>query len=226
MARVFLKNVRLDYPILSTDKLSLKKSLFGISKFGKINLNNNVFVTAFENLNLSLSNNDKLSIIGPNGSGKTSLLRIIAGILEPTKGIVEVDGTIACVIEPNLALDPFASGLENVKAHAILKKVSKNKLKSYIEEVVEISELNSVINLPFHTYSSGMKMRLAFGIKVCQDADIWILDEWLSVTDANYKIKAEKILSEKISKSKILILSTHDKSLASKICNKSLEMMI
>ena len=193
---------------------------------GKIgrNISNQVAVTALHNLSLKLQPGDRLGVMGPNGAGKSTLLRVIAGIYEPTQGSVEVRGRIASLINISLGMELEASGYENIRMRGVMMGLSLKQIKSLEEEIADFTELGPYLNMPIRSYSTGMHMRLGFAVSTAVPADILLMDEWLSVGDEAFKIKAEKRLGEYVKKSSILVIASHSKETIEKLSNKTLNL--
>ena len=193
---------------------------------GKIgrNISNQIAVTALHNLSLKLEPGDRLGVMGPNGAGKSTLLRVIAGIYEPTQGSVEVRGRIASLINISLGMELEASGYENIRMRGVMMGLSLKQIKSLEEEIADFTELGPYLNMPIRSYSTGMHMRLGFAVSTAVPADILLMDEWLSVGDEAFKIKAEKRLGEYVKKSSILVIASHSKETIEKLSNKTLNL--
>ena len=193
---------------------------------GKIgrNISNQVAVTALHNLSLKLEPGDRLGVMGPNGAGKSTLLRVIAGIYEPTQGSVEVRGRIASLINISLGMELEASGYENIRMRGVMMGLSLKQIKSLEEEIADFTELGPYLNMPIRSYSTGMHMRLGFAVSTAVPADILLMDDWLSVGDEAFKIKAEKRLGEYVKKSSILVIASHSKETIEKLSNKTLNL--
>lgn len=226
MAGVELKNVTVQFPIYSFHSRSLKNYIVGKMTGGKIsrNVSNQVAVTALHNLSLKLEPGDRLGVMGPNGAGKSTLLRVIAGIYEPTQGSVKVQGRIASLINISLGMELEASGYENIRMRGVMMGLSLKQIKSLEEEIADFTELGSYLNMPIRSYSTGMHMRLGFAVSTAVPADILLMDEWLSVGDEAFKVKAEKRLEEYVKKSSILVIASHSESTINKLTNKVLKL--
>ena len=226
MAGVELKNVTVQFPIYSFHSRSLKNSIVGKMTGGKIgrNVSNQVAVTALHNLSLKLEPGDRLGVMGPNGAGKSTLLRVIAGIYEPTQGSVEVQGRIASLINITLGMELEASGYENIRMRGVMMGLSLKQIKSLEEEIADFTELGPYLNMPIRSYSTGMHMRLGFAVSTAVPADILLMDEWLSVGDEAFNIKAEKRLEAYVKKSSILVIASHSESTINKLTNKVLKL--
>ena len=214
------------FPIYSFHSRSLKNSIVGKMMGGKIgrNISNQVAVTALHNLSLKLEPGDRLGVMGPNGAGKSTLLRVIAGIYEPTQGSVEVRGRIASLINISFGMELEASGYENIRMRGVMMGLSLKQIKSLEEEIADFTELGPYLNMPIRSYSTGMHMRLGFAVSTAVPADILLMDEWLSVGDEAFKIKAEKRLEEYVKKSSILVIASHSRETIEKLSNKTLNL--
>ena len=219
MASIHLQNVSVEFPVFSNHSKSIKNSF--LNKF--LNKKNLIqTVTALNSVNLDLKDGDRLGVMGPNGSGKSTLLRTIAGVYQPTSGSIKVQGKIASLIDINLGMELEATGFENIRMRGIMMGIKLKQIKLIEEEIADFTELGKFLELPIRTYSTGMNMRLGFAISTTIPADIILMDEWLSVGDDNFLIKAEKRLQDYIKKSSIIVIASHSKELISKITNQTL----
>lgn len=211
---IVLENVFLNYPI-SDKNLSLRRNILkGI--FGSNIKKNNI--EALKKINLKL---DKgvFGLYGENGTGKTSLLKIIAGIYQPTSGNIEISGSISSMINVNFGFNPDLTGIENIELRLIVEGINKNHRKGLVERIKTETELGEYLNLPIKTYSSGMKFRLAFFTSINVQSDILLLDEWIGTADQNLREKVDKLILERIAKSKITLIASHNLDRLKKICN-------
>ena len=181
-------------------------------------------VRALSNITLQLKDGDRLGVMGPNGSGKSTLLRTLAGVYHPTSGSIDVSGSIASLIDISLGMDSEATGYENIRMRAIMMGMKLKQIKLIEEEIAEFTELGKFLELPIRTYSTGMHMRLGFAVSTTVPADIILMDEWLSVGDNDFLIKAEKRLHDYIQKSSILVIASHSEELISKLTNQTLRL--
>lgn len=217
-----LKNVNLELPVYQGSKLSLKKEVINFASGGKIfkENKNNISVRVLENISLELKNGDRLGVIGKNGSGKTSFLRLVNGIYNPTSGSKTIQGSIGSLIDISLGTDQEMSGRENIYVRGYLIGLKKEEIENKINELIEFTELGDFIDMPMYTYSSGMHLRLAFAVSTIIEPDILLMDEWLSVGDESFKAKAELRLEKVVNKTGILIIASHSQDVITKICNK------
>lgn len=181
-------------------------------------------VQALTNINLELRNGDKLGVIGHNGAGKSTLLRTLAGIYEPSTGDFVREGSIASLIDPMLGIELDATGLENITLRGLVMGMGKKKIEQITPDICEFSGLGEYLQMPVRTYSTGMLMRLAFSITTSVKADILLMDEWLSVGDAEFTERAETRMKEIVSNTGILVLASHSPELIEKECNRVIKL--
>ena len=206
-----LEGVTIRIAIHNPDTLSLRKAIFGQGQPKQV-------VTVLDGIDLEVKESQKIGIFGPNGSGKTSLLRCIVGGYKPRSGRVTVSGRINSFIDIGLGLDPEASGRANISLKLGLYSAALARDEEMIQSIIEYSGLGEAIDLPIRTYSSGMTMRLAFSIISSVDSDILLMDEWLSVGDTEFNERAQQRLSDKLSNNSILVLASHNMGLLESTC--------
>jgi lipopolysaccharide transport system ATP-binding protein len=221
MASINLNQVSVQMPVYSNHSRSMKSSFLKRLTKDKAQINS---VTALNNLDLHLEDGDRLGVMGPNGSGKSTLLRTIAGIYEPTLGSIEVKGSIASLIDISLGMDMEATGYENIRMRGIMMGLKLKQIKAIEEEIADFTELGQFLEMPIRTYSTGMHMRLGFAVSTTIPADIILMDEWLSVGDSDFLVKAEKRLHDYIQKSSILVIASHSEDLISKLTNQLIRL--
>ena len=221
MASIHLQNVTVQIPVFSNHSRSVKNSFIKSFSKEKASIQS---VTALHDINLNLKDGDRLGVMGPNGAGKSTLLRTIAGVYQPSIGHIHVEGSIASLIDISLGMDMEATGYENIRMRAIMMGMKLKQIKLIEEEIADFTELGKFLELPVRTYSTGMHMRLGFAVSTTVPADIILMDEWLSVGDSDFLIKAEKRLHDYIQKSSILVIASHSEDLISKLTNQTLRL--
>lgn len=164
---------------------------------------------ALNDVSFSINKGDFVGIIGRNGSGKSTLLKIMAGIFEPSKGKVSVQGTLVPFLELGVGFNPELTGRENVFLNGIILGMTKKYVESKFDEIVDFAEIRDFIDLQVKNYSSGMVMRLAFAVAMEAKADIYLLDEVLSVGDVGFKKKSLEKMLELLSNGSTGILVSH-----------------
>lgn len=212
-----MDNVNLEYQIIKDN--SLKNLLLPKKKRPSI-VTGAKSIHALKNINLSLVDGDRLAIIGHNGAGKSSFLKVVAGIFPPVSGELKIEGRIASLFELTTGFEMEATGWENIKLRGLMLGESPKELSLKIKEIAEFSELGNHLNIPVKYYSSGMFIRLAFSISTAIEPDILLLDEVVAAGDARFLKKAKNRLNELVDRVKILIYVTHSMSSAFEFCNK------
>jgi lipopolysaccharide transport system ATP-binding protein len=223
---IALEGVTLDYALYSVRAKSLRNAVLNMAVGGKLlKAQNDVTVLrAISNVSFKVTEGDRLGLVGHNGSGKTSMLKVLSGVYEPSVGRVKVNGRISSMISMSIGLDPEASGLQNIKNLAMMQMMPKRELEKRLPEIIEFSDLGAFIHMPFKTYSAGMMARLTFAVATSMDADILIMDEWMGAGDADFQKKARARMNSFVDNAKIVVLATHDFSLVKAVCNKVLVM--
>jgi lipopolysaccharide transport system ATP-binding protein len=227
MTIIKAENLTVDFPIYgSTTNRSLKKSLIHAATGGRLakDTSKRVLVRALDGLNFEFHEGDRVGLIGHNGSGKSTLLQVLAGIYEPTSGSLQVQGKITSMLGITLGMDSDVTGLENIYLRGRLMGLSRNQIASKVEDIAEFAGIGEYLHLPMRTYSSGMLMRLAFAIATSAEADIILMDEWLSVGDADFILKAKDRLTDLINKARLVVIASHDHTMINDQCNIILKL--
>jgi len=225
MPYISLKDVAVNFPIYGAGANSLKKTLASSVTGGRFGKETGVnVVQALSGINLELKAGDRLGLVGHNGAGKSTLLRALAGVYEPSSGDFVRQGTVSSLIDPSLGIEADATGIENIMLRGLVMGLSKKQIDSLTPEICEFSGLGEYVNMPVRTYSTGMLMRLAFSISTSVQADILLMDEWLSVGDAEFTEKAEQRMKDVVSNAGILVLASHSPDLIAKECNRVIHL--
>lgn len=160
-----------------------------------------------------------MGLIGPNGSGKTTLIRALAGVYDPSAGRIRADGVIVPMFDIGLGFDDEGTGYENIYIRGLIMGLTKEQISKRIDEIAEFSGLGEYLDMPIRTYSAGMSLRLMFAIATSVQGDIILMDEWLTVGDAEFRQKANARLRQLTEQSGILVLASHDTDLLRQTCN-------
>ncbi len=174
---------------------------------------------AVKNLNFDARRGEAVGIIGENGAGKTTLLKTLAGILGPDSGALESHGRIVTLMDLSNGMQGNLSGRENIYVKGSLNGLSQKEIRRHEDDIIRFSELEDAIDAPFKTYSSGMRMRLAFAINIHSDADIFLVDEVLAVGDFKFRQKCMEHM-QRIAKSVALVIVSHSMNDILRFCNK------
>jgi lipopolysaccharide transport system ATP-binding protein len=214
------------FPVYGVDAKSLKKHLARVTVGGRLgpSMAGATEVTAISNLNLELKAGDRLGLIGHNGSGKTTLLRALSGAYEPDEGTIDVHGRIAALLNLGLGIDASATGYDNIRLRGRIAGLSSKEIDERMDEIAEFTGLGPFLAMPVKTYSAGMQARLAFSAATAVEADVLLMDEWISVGDADFQKLAHKRLLNLVERAGILVLATHDVDLLRLYCNKVMRM--
>ena len=221
MAAIRLRDVHVEIPIYNTSGRSLKKQLVRATTGGRIQIDHGITVVrALNGVTLDLKDGDRLGLVGHNGAGKTTLLRVLAGVYEPTRGSISVDGSVTPLLDVGMGIDVEATGEENIILRGTLLGIGRRQLAAVTSEIAEFTELGDYLKVPVRTYSSGMVLRLAFGISTSVQPEILLMDEYFAVGDASFVHKAERRLNQLVSQAGIMVLASHSAELIRRLCNK------
>jgi len=177
-------------------------------------------IWALEDVSLSVNKSEIIGIIGQNGAGKTTFLRLLAGMLVPDKGELEVEGKVSAIMELGAGFNPEFTGRENIVLNARSYGINDEMLKQKINEIIEFSNLGKFIDAPIKCYSQGMYMRLAFALAIFAEPDILLIDDILAVGDEEAQQKCRKKIIELKESGKTIILVSHDMSVINRLCDR------
>jgi ABC-type polysaccharide/polyol phosphate transport system ATPase subunit len=177
---------------------------------------------ALTDVSFSVSKGSTFGVIGRNGSGKSTALKVVAGITKPTSGTVAVRGRVSALIELGAGFHPEISGRENVFINGIMLGLTKRDIEKRFDEIVEFAELAEFIDAPVKTYSSGMYMRLGFSVAIHVDPDVLLVDEVLAVGDEGFTHKCLDKFGEFKRRGKTILLVTHSLGLVERFCDDAL----
>ena len=175
---------------------------------------------ALTDVSFDVMKGEVVGIIGHNGAGKSTILKVISGILNPTKGCVEAHGDIVPMLELGSGFDYDLTGRENIFLNGAILGYSEEFLKEKYDEILEFSELGEFIEMPIRNYSSGMLMRLAFSIATVVHPEIMIVDEILAVGDANFQEKSKQRMLEMMSGGTTVLFVSHSITQIEEMCNR------
>ena len=209
-----LNDVTVAYRSYKDRPTSLKES--ALRFFAKGQFRHFSTFNALSNVSLEVKRGNVLGIIGGNGSGKSTLLKVIAKVLKPIKGSVEVNGSIASLIELGAGFDPELNAVENLYLNGSLYKRSREEIRSRIPYILEFAELQDFATTPIKYYSSGMFARLGFSAAVDINPDILLVDEILAVGDERFQEKCHKVFGDFIKSGKTLVIVSHNMEMLSK----------
>ena len=177
---------------------------------------------ALNNISFKINKGETVGIIGTNGSGKSTILKIITGVLNPTKGDVKIQGRISALLELGAGFNPEYSGVENVYLNGTMIGFSKEEIDSKLDAILEFADIGEYVYQPVKTYSSGMFVRLAFAVAINIDPEILIVDEALSVGDVFFQAKCYNKFEEFKKLGKTILFVSHDLGSITKYCDRAI----
>lgn len=214
MALVLAENLRKEYRIYRSPSHRLKEILFRRPYHHSKEV--------LKGVSLKVERGESVGIVGENGSGKTTLLSIIAGVLPPTSGRVEVNGRVTSLLELGTGFHPEFTGRENVFVYASLIGFSKGEIEEKLPEIEEFADIGEYFDLPVKAYSTGMQMRLAFSVAMAFEPDIFIVDEALSVGDAYFQQKCFDRVLRFRERGGSLLIASHSTYHIVRLCHRAL----
>lgn len=219
------QKISIDISNCSVEGIDLIKRAAGLRQvfIGKGKLTSSS-IPILKNVNFSCQSGEKIAFVGSNGSGKSSLLKVIAGIYPPKSGQIKINGRISAIIEMGLGVEPELSGRQNIKVLMLYNNMYHLYNKEIEQLIIDFSELGEKVDLPVKSYSSGMLSRLAFSTSIFQDADILLLDEVFAAGDHKFVEKSLNFMKDKIDKVPITILVSHQENIIREHCNRCILM--
>jgi ABC-type polysaccharide/polyol phosphate transport system ATPase subunit len=222
MARIELEQVNLTFYVRKERGVRLKdfilKRMFLPSK------NPSMEVRALRDITLHIGRGDRLGIIGHNGAGKSTMLKLLAGIYQPTSGQRTVEGRISSLFDIALGFEGEANGWENIAFRSYLQGETPSSVRAKRRAIADFSELGDFLNMPVRFYSAGMMVRLAFSIATAIEPEILLVDEVLSVGDLAFQNKARERMRDMMAKAHLMVLVSHDLEAMSQMCNRAIWM--
>tara|TARA_A100001015_G_scaffold106949_1_gene118681 strand:+ start:1609 stop:2400 length:792 start_codon:yes stop_codon:yes gene_type:complete len=223
MTVIELNNILVQYDVVDTRQRTVKGIFYNfLTSPNKDNRFKNKLFCSLDIHHLKVNCKETIAIIGANGAGKTTLLKLVSGLLAPSSGSVTINGRVTPFLNIALGFDDELSAIDNIYLRGFRLGLNKHKIKAFLTHIIHISELEAFAILPLKTYSTGMRMRLAFSIAVTFTEDILVMDEWLSVGDEHFSSKAQAILRECVDKSAAFIIATHNLTLVKSLCERTI----
>lgn len=224
MARIDLQSVTIEYPIYNANSRSFKKKFIRMATGGNVtqDANQHIVVRALDNISLAFEHGDRIGLVGHNGSGKSTFLRLLAGIYEPSGGEIRIQGSVSSILDIMSGTEAEFSGYENIYSRCRLIGLSKNEIKQKMDDIAQLTGLGDYLAMPVRTYSSGMIIRLAFAISTSIRPEILLIDEVFGTGDADFLDHARQKIVELLKISSIVVLATHSDDLIKEFCNKAL----
>ena len=222
MARIDLDNVSLTFRVRKHGRITLKEFL--VRQMFRRSVNPFIEVNAIQDVSLQMHEGERIGIIGHNGAGKSTMLKLLAGIYPPTAGRRIVEGRISSLFDIALGFEGDANGWENIAYRGYLQGETPVSIEAKKQAIAEFSELGTFLDMPVRYYSAGMMVRLAFSIATAIEPEILLVDEVLSVGDMAFQQKAQQRMRDMMSKAKLIVVVTHDLDSLSRLCDKAVWM--
>jgi lipopolysaccharide transport system ATP-binding protein len=230
VALISVEGLDITFPLYHGNSRSLKRTLAAAvqparnapSAHLQQDARDRVVVQVLHDISFRLNPGDRLGLIGSNGAGKTTLLRALAGIYEPVAGRVRVSGTVGALLNTNLGMNVDLSGRENIRLRGLFHGLTRTRIAAVEQDVQDFAELGTFMDMPVKTYSSGMLVRLAFGLATAITPQILLMDEWFLAGDATFMTKARHRLEALVDRAEILVVSTHQPEVMQAWCTRVL----
>lgn len=198
---------------------SFKEAFVGWIKRRKVRADT---FTALDDVTFQIGEGEAVGILGLNGSGKSTTLKLISGVLEPDAGVVLTRGRVAGLIEVGAGFHPDLSGRENVYLNAAILGMDRKEIDARFDDIVAFSEIGDFIDQEVKHYSSGMFMRLAFAVAIHVDVEILLVDEVLSVGDAPFRAKCYAKIRELTARGVTMVVVSHDTKMIKELCTRGI----
>jgi ABC-2 type transport system ATP-binding protein/lipopolysaccharide transport system ATP-binding protein len=224
MPHIEVEDVSIELPVFEVNARSLRRELAAMGRRSALAeaQDGRVKVTALRDVSFALRRGERLGLIGQNGAGKSTLLRALAGIYRPTAGKITSVGRIVPLLDITLGLDDHSTGRQNIRLRGLFMGLPQKWVAEHEAEISVFSELGDDLDMPVRTYSTGMRMRLAFSIAMNVEADILLLDEVLGVGDSAFQAKAKARLREVAGRAGIVVLALHSSPAIMELCDRAL----
>ncbi len=224
MVEITLEHACVEFSIYNARSRSLRNNLMKRvgGKIGRSDKDDRVVVHALNDIDLQINSCTRLALVGHNGAGKSTMLHLLSGVYEPTSGSARITGKVASLLDLSMGMDPEQTGRQNIILRAVFLGMSIAQAKALVPEIAEFSELGAYLDLPMRTYSSGMAMRLGFGVSTAIQPDIILMDEMISVGDSRFATKALARLQAMLDKAGILVIASHSSETLRQYCDRAL----
>lgn len=234
MSSITLEDYSLVYPMFHGSARSFKKSLFkGVREKltnrqavggSIVSQADTTVVVALDHVTLSIASGERVGLIGHNGAGKSTLLRALAGIYESSLGTMRVEGQVHALLSPQAGMNTDLTGRENIRLYARILGLSDKQAKVLESDVEQFAELGAFLDLPVRHYSSGMAIRLGFGLATAPRPEVLLMDEWFMAGDSHFQEKARERLTRLIECVRILVVTSHSMPILRQWCTRIIWM--
>lgn len=225
MSRIVARGLRIEFPLYHLGARNLKKRILGhANRRLRTDARDRLVIAALQDISFTFERGERIALVGHNGAGKTTLLRTLAGIYEPVAGQLRVEGRIGTLIDTAAGLDVLSTGRENIRLRALYLGLDATETAALEADVEAFAELGDFLDVPIHSYSAGMSIRLAFAIATAMQPDVLLMDEWIAAGDAAFMAKAEARLAALVQEAEILVLATHNEAIARRWCTRAIRL--
>jgi ABC-2 type transport system ATP-binding protein len=228
MNMISLENVHVNIPVFTNDYARSIRTIVGDSVIGgrlsASGTSGKVVVNALQGVSLTVQSGERLGLIGSNGAGKTTMLRVIAGIVPVSQGIVDVQGEVRSFFNIGAGLDLTRSGARNIEAMSLFYTRDQKRIRDATPDIIEFAELGDFVHMPVYTYSAGMQARLMVAIATAYGGDIIVFDEMLGAGDARFIAKVQKKLDEMMTAARCVVIASHSTALLNQLCDRAIWM--
>ena len=222
MARISLRDVSIAFPIFSSHTRSIRTAVLSRLGGSLAAHNDTVIVRALQSISLDLVDGDRLGLVGSNGAGKTTFLRVVSRVYPPLRGEAVIEGKVSSFTDIGLGMEPEATGWQNIIFRCVFLGLTFAEARALAPSIGEFCELGAYLDLPVRTYSTGMFLRLAFAISTAVQPDIVVMDEMIGAGDQSFIEKAQRRIGELLERTRILVLASHSQPIIRNFCNKAL----
>jgi lipopolysaccharide transport system ATP-binding protein len=222
MSSVEVHGLCVDFPLYHGSARSLKKTVMAAAsgRLGKDGQSKRTVVQALRDVSFTLGPGDRLGLVGSNGAGKSTLLRAVAGIYEPILGEVRIKGAMNALLDTNLGMNGDLTGRENIMLRGLYDGLSSSEITRLENDVQEFAALGEFLDLPVRFYSSGMVIRLGFGLATAIRPQVLLMDEWFMAGDTAFQDKAHTRLESIVRGAEILVITSHNAAVILEWCTR------
>jgi ABC-type polysaccharide/polyol phosphate transport system ATPase subunit len=222
MVGIHLKDINLQFRVRKSGRIGLKE--FVVRGLFRETSNPYLEINALQNINLSIKEGERVGIIGHNGAGKSTILRLMAGVYPPSSGERHVEGKISSLMDIGLGIEPNASGWDNIAYRCYLQGDTPADVEAKRQDIADFCELGDLLQMPIRYYSSGMYVRFAFAVATAVEPEILLLDEVFGAGDITFQQKARKRMLGLVDKSRLMVFVSHDLNTMQDLCSRVIWM--
>lgn len=219
MPHLHLDHVDLEFQVGAERHTSIKSALRNGLRRRRVEART---VKALQDITISIKSGERVGLIGHNGAGKSSLLKVMAGIYPPQRGVVRTEGHVCPMFEFVTGFEMEATGWENIRTRALLLGMSPKEIEQKIDDIAEFSNLGEFLDIPVRHYSTGMYVRLAFATSTAVDPQILLLDEVMAAGDAAFIESARRRMNELMERANVVVFATHSLDVLPSFCDRTL----